>query len=147
MIADFPITKQPGKQGQRVLSESRVDEWGLSLKGLSRATAWFSVIVEVRVSKFRVKLGPFVAVVLPCDFVDWGLFQNELPGIGIVAKIKPVGNCSPLADCIPYCGPCRSCIHAPDYNIGTEVTPGVTSGDNHSCLQMNGHRLPFQSPE
>jgi len=57
MIADFSVSEQTRQQGQGVLGEGRVDEWGLSLKGFNRATAWFSVIVEVRVSEFRVKLG------------------------------------------------------------------------------------------
>jgi hypothetical protein len=54
-MVDFSIAKQPRQQGQGVLGEGRVDEWGLSLKGLNRATAWLSFIVEIRVTNLRVK--------------------------------------------------------------------------------------------
>jgi len=57
MIVDFAIPKQPGQQGQGVLSEGQIDERRLSIQSLNRATAWFSVIIKVRVSEFRVKLG------------------------------------------------------------------------------------------
>jgi hypothetical protein len=57
MIADFAITKQSCQQGQGVLCKCGVNERRLALQGLNRATTWFSVIVEVRVSEFRVKLG------------------------------------------------------------------------------------------
>ena len=57
MMADFPVTKRAGQQGQGVLSEGRVDERRLSFEGLNRATAWLSVIVKAGIHDLRIKLG------------------------------------------------------------------------------------------
>ena len=55
MIADFPVTKQPGEQGQRVLREGLVDKWFLPFQGSRGATAWLAVIVEAGVHDFWVE--------------------------------------------------------------------------------------------
>jgi hypothetical protein len=57
MMADFPVTKQLRQQGQRVLSEGRVNERRMSFEGLNRATAWLSVIVKAGIHDLRIKLG------------------------------------------------------------------------------------------
>ena len=57
MKADFPVTKQAGQRGQGVLSEGRVNKWRLSFKGLNRATAWCSVIIEAGIHDLRIQLG------------------------------------------------------------------------------------------
>ena len=57
MIADFPVTKQPGEQGQRVLREGLVDKWFLPFQGSRGATAWLVVIVEAGIDYLWEQLG------------------------------------------------------------------------------------------
>jgi hypothetical protein len=44
------------EQCKRMIGESRIDEWFLSLQGLDRATAWLAIVIERRIDQFREEL-------------------------------------------------------------------------------------------
>jgi hypothetical protein len=50
------VPKQSSEQGEGVLSQNGIDEAFLSFEGLDCAAAWFSMIVESRIDRFRIEL-------------------------------------------------------------------------------------------
>ena len=122
MIADFSVTKQPSQQGEGVLGEGRVNKRLLALQCLSRATARFSIVVEIRVHYFRKELRRRPqAEFFPAIPLIEGFAQDELSAICIVAQIEPVRNRAPIPNRIANRSPCSPRIHAPDHNVSTEI--------------------------
>jgi hypothetical protein len=122
MIADFSVAKQPGQQGQGMLGKGRVNEGLLSFQGFNRATARFSVVVEIQVHDLGKELRrrPQAEFCLAIPLVQW-LTKDELPAICIVAQIKPVRNSAAVANRIANRSPCSPRIHAPDHNMSAEI--------------------------
>src|ERR1035437_873818 len=131
-----------------VLCEGRVNKRFLAIECLNGATACLSVIVETRISNFRVKFDRrSQAKCCPAIPLIERFAKDELPAICIVAKIKPVGNRAPFPKRITNHCPCCPCIHASQHNVSAEIITRITAGDESPGLQVNGDCFPFEPPE
>jgi hypothetical protein len=76
------------KQCKRMIGESWVNEWFLSLQGLDRAAARLAIVIERHVDQFREELrdGAQSSRGTPVHPVPW-LTEHELPACRVVPEI------------------------------------------------------------
>ena len=81
------------KQCERMIGESRIDEWFLSLQGLDRAATWLVIVIERRIDHFREELlhGAQSSGGTPVHPIPW-LTEHELSACRMVPEIQPVVN-------------------------------------------------------
>jgi hypothetical protein len=135
------MPEEARKQSKRMIRESRIHEWFLSLQGLDRAAAWLAIVIERRIDQFRKELrhGAQSSGGTPVHPVP-GLTEHELPVRRVVPEIQPIVNRASLSAC--FLGNQLSCTATVD-----TANHYIDAVQASSSAKMVRYCVPTQVPE
>jgi len=117
LVRDASITKQPCEQRERMVRQSWIHEWLLSVQSFWRAAARL-IIRQLGISDLREKLGhsPQARCASAISAVQ-RFAKYELAAVGFVAEVQPVMHSAVARRLFPDSASGDTGIHTPDDDL------------------------------